>query len=237
MGFVLSFLLVLAILFLVLASVYLIVKEKLSRLARDVFGTSSIVEGFRKQEMELDMTPKSLSSMDSVEIPKILQDFPELNINEIKSMAETGLIKYYKCLDKGKYEEFYNGTKKLKSKIVSEIERLNKLDMQVSEMRIHRSVIHSYKKNHGMCILTVQSAIEYKVKKDNQYRMVQDRVNTELLYVYDDTKSSFSYGVSLNCKNCGAPIRELGVKSCPYCGTGVVTLVSKIWKIDDIKNV
>ncbi len=43
-------------------------------------------------------------------------------------------------------------------------------------------------------------------------------------------------GIALNCPNCGAPIKDLGVKTCSYCGTGVIDLVKKTWILNDIQE-
>ena len=55
-----------------------------------------------------------------------------------------------------------------------------------------------------------------------------------MIYIYDSKDIKDKYGVSLNCKNCGGPIKELGTKTCPYCGTGVVDIMSKTWEINDL---
>ncbi len=217
-----------------IVGIIIYVKNKLSKLSNDVFGTSNIIEGFKKQELELSETPKSVSSMDSVLIPKIKKDFPELDINEIKSLAETSLINYFSCLEKKHVTSTTKISNKLNAKINKEIEAISKSDDKIMNMKIHRTVINSYKNNNGACIITFQSSLEYIKKAKKGEKKIQSRYNTNLIYVYDETKVSDEYGVSLNCKNCGAPIKELGVKSCPYCGTGIVITVSKIWKVDDI---
>lgn len=234
MSIVLILLIVFSVFFVLMVTIYLRVKNKIENFSNSVFGTKNILDGFKKQELELSNTPKSVASMDSVEIPKIQKDFPNLDINEIKSMAQDAVLLYYKSLEKRKAQEIFNGTEKLKHKMQEMVEHCIKENTSYSHIKIHRTVINSYKKSLGMCIIVVQSSLEYILNKDKK---VQDRVNTELIYVYDNSKLSEEYGISLNCKNCGAPIKELGNKYCPYCGTGVVITTSKVWKIDDIKNV
>lgn len=234
MSIILIVLIILAILLIFIAIVSMILKNKLESFSRNVFGTTDFLEGFKKQELELSNTPKSVSSLDSVEIPKIQKDFPNLDINKIKSMAQDTVLLYYKSLENQKVQKIEKGTDRLQNKIQGMVDQCIKDHLHYSNVKIHRTVIHSYKKEKGMCIIVVQSSLEYILNKDKK---VQDRVNTELIYIYDDSKLDEKYGVSLNCKNCGAPIKELGNKYCPYCGTGVVEIPSKVWKIDDIKNV
>lgn len=209
-------------------------KNKLSNISKQVFGTSNIIEGFKNQELELSETPKSVSSMDSVLIPKIKKDFPELEIDSIKSSVDNTLIKYFKSLEKKKIQSIENASDKLTSKILHEIESLNNKQESIHSMKIHRTVINSYKNNKGTCVINFQSSLEYIKESKKVKKKIQTRFNTNMIYVYNEDNVDGEYGVSLNCKNCGAPIKELGVKSCPYCGTGIMITTSKIWKIDDI---
>ncbi len=225
--------LVLVILIFILG-IFFYIKKRLSDLSNQVFGTPNIIDGFKNQELELSETPKSVSSMDSVLIPKIKRDFPELDINEIKSIAENSLLKYFKSLEKGKVQHQDSISNKLNSKIVNDIDNLSKFEESIKSTKIHRTVINSYKNSNGACIITFQSSLEYLKETKKGHKKIQSRYNTDMIYVYDETKVDGEYGVSLNCKNCGAPIKELGVKSCPYCGTGIIIKNSKIWKIDDI---
>lgn len=209
------------------------IKGKLSNLSNEVFGTTNIIEGFKKQELELSETPKSVSSMDSVLIPKILNDFPYLDINEMKSLAENALINYFKSLEDKKVKTIDNISDKLLIKIEKEINNLNELKC-IKNMNIHRTVITSYENKKGSCIITFQSSLEYILKTEKEKKKIQTRYNTSMIYIYDDSQVKDKYGVSLNCKNCGAPIKKLGIKTCPYCGTGIVDYAKKTWKIDDI---
>ena len=213
---------------------YIYLKNKIEDFSQKVFGSSNIIEGFKRQELDLQNIPKSVSSLDSVVIPKILEDFPELDINELKSMVEEAVLLYFKSLDNGEVK-INNGTECLLAKINSEIESLSLSNERYSDVRFHKTVINSYKKSRGVCVITVQSSLEY-IKKGEDIIKVQDRFNTELIYVYDNMQNE-ELGVSLNCKNCGAPIKSLGNKLCPYCGTGVVINLKKAWKIDKIYHI
>lgn len=221
------------ILALFILGLFFYIKGKLSNLSNEVFGTPNIIEGFKKQELELSETPKSVSSMDSVLIPKILNDFPYLDINEMKSMAESALINYFKSLEDKKLKSIDNISDKLLIKIEKEINNLNELK-SIKNMNIHRTVITSYENKKGSCIITFQSSLEYILKTEKETKKIQTRYNTSMIYIYDDSQVKDEYGVSLNCKNCGAPIKKLGIKTCPYCGTGIVDYAKKTWKIDDI---
>ena len=38
------------------------------------------------------------------------------------------------------------------------------------------------------------------------------------------------------CPNCGAPIKNLGAKSCEYCGSAVEVINSRVWSLEHIKE-
>lgn len=211
--------------------VYFFFKKKIENFSQSVFGTKDIMEGFKKQELEYQETPKSVSSMDSALIPKILKDFPHTEVNELKKIAENALIQYFTSLENGKYEKISNASSKLNQNLKSLI---NAKNCNYKNFKIHRTVIHSYDNKKGSCIITFQSSIEYLQVSNNTSKKIQSRYNTELIYIYDETNVKDSYGVSLKCKNCGAPIKNLGEKTCQYCGTGIIEYTSKIWKVNDI---
>ncbi len=222
------------IILLIIIGVYLYIRNKVRNISQQIFNTPNIMEGFKKQELEYQSTPKSLSSLDSVLMPKILKDFPNLNIDEIKKMAENSVMTYYNGLNNKKIKEKYYMSEHFLKLIQEEMVNVENSDISYKNIKIHRTVINAYDNKKGSCIITFQSAVEYyKGKKDKEVR-TQVRVNTEMIYIYDDTKVEDTYGVSLNCHNCGAPIKMLGIKTCPYCGTGIVDYVSKTWKVNNI---
>ncbi len=181
-----------------------------------------------KQEIEYSETPKSLSGLDSVLLPKISNDFPEINISELKSAAEHAILAYYESLNENKVKKIPNTTSKFTLKLEEAIK--NNKDIKYNSVKIHRTVINAYDNKDGICRIILQTGLEYYKKTAEENTKVQDRLNTEFIYVYDETKGN----ISLNCPNCGAPIKKLGIKSCPYCETGLVELFAKTWQIDDI---
>lgn len=225
--------LILIVLFIVIGLI-IGIKNKISHISKQIYGTSNILEGFKKQEEYLAETPKSVSSLNEVILPKIEKDFPNFNFNEMISIAEACLRTYFESLDTNKLKETSNTTPKFNEKVISTIEENLKNNIKYESFKIHRTVIKSYQNKKGICTITFQSAIEYYLIKDGSRKRIQDRYNTDMIYIYDDTDIKEGYGISLNCLNCGAPIKKLGIKSCPYCGTGVVDLISKTWKVNDI---
>ena len=57
-----------------------------------------------------------------------------------------------------------------------------------------------------------------------------------LVYVQDIDKVGADSGLGINCPNCGAPIKNLGMKFCEYCGTGVVEVNERAWKFNSVNE-
>ncbi len=70
------------------------VKRKVRDFSQMAFGTDSLIEGFKKNEVEAQQTPKSLAGMDSVFLPRILKDFPEFNVDVAKNDVRAELRNY-----------------------------------------------------------------------------------------------------------------------------------------------
>ena len=73
-----------------------------------------------------------------------------------------------------------------------------------------------------------------KKQIDSEYKKVQRRLNTEFVYVYENSENEHK-SLSLSCPKCGAPVSNLGNKKCDYCSTGIVDIAKKTWILNDIK--
>ena len=62
----------------------LFVLFKVRQISQEFFGTPNLVEGLKRQEALEDDTPKSVSGMTRVELPRIEKDFPEFHWPEWK---------------------------------------------------------------------------------------------------------------------------------------------------------
>lgn len=74
--------------------VFAIIRNKVKDISQIAFGTEDIIEGFKNNEATEDNTPKSLSGMDSILIPQIKRDFPDFNVEFVKTRAKEELKKY-----------------------------------------------------------------------------------------------------------------------------------------------
>lgn len=212
------------------------------------WGTDSLSEGVEKMQREYATTPKSVSAMTSLYLPKITRDFPEFQYDEMKRRAENTLISYLRALDGQKPELLTDANRQLKDKLQAEIAMWKETGRRetYSEIRIHQTEIASYQKRKGRCIIMFQSAVQFFHRiqgKDGVWNggelPTQTKYNIELVYVQDENlvEDERNHGLGLNCPNCGAPLASLGAKICEYCGTPVVELNLHVWTFGDIRSV
>lgn len=219
--------------------VFLELRKKVREFSKTVFGNPDILQGIKDQKIELANEPKSVAGMDKLILPKLSKDFPNLNISEMKKMAENSILLCLKSIENKKMEKFEHTSERITNWINSRIDDLG-VDESINydSIKFHRTVLNQYLKSDGVCSVVFQTSVEYLYRKnDNDYEKIQDRFNTEFIYIYDDLKlSKNQHGIALNCPNCGAPIKKLGVRVCEYCGTGVIDLVKKTWILNDISQ-
>lgn len=113
--------------------VYLVIRSKVKRFAKQSFGTSDLSYLMRAaQDAAQDESyegPKSLSGGDSIFMPRILRDFPDFNLERAKSLAREEL------------------TKRLSGK---------------PELKIHKIILHDYQRAANEKTIFFQAAVQYK---------------------------------------------------------------------------
>lgn len=224
-------------------------KRAAKRLSREVFGTESLKEGFAQVEEEYVSTPKSVSAMTSLCLPKIKREFPEFQYDEMKVRAENVLTSYLMAVSRSNPGLLTEGSRELKDKLEMHISMLKGRGEKESfeNIFLHRTEIADYKKRNGRCTVTFQTALQYKYSLREEGgrllagepgRLVQTRYNTELVYIQDRSlvEDERDLSLGINCPNCGAPVSGLGGKVCEYCGTPVVELNIYAWTFHDVKE-
>lgn len=236
MDFIMIFILVFLV---IVVLIFLEVRKKIREFSKTVFGNVNMLEGIKEQKLILANEPKSVAGMEKLVLPKLAKDFPNLNISEMKKMAENSILLCLKSIENKELEKFDFTSERVINWINSKIDDLNNNQtVNYDSIKFHKTVLNRYIKEDGMCSIVFQTSLEYLYKKDNRdYEKIQDRFNTEFIYIFDDLKiDKDQHGIALNCPNCGAPIKDLGVKVCSYCGTGVIDLVKKTWILNDISQ-
>lgn len=204
---------------------------------------ATLANNMDAQELEMELTPKSVSSMTSVYLPRIQRDFPEFSYNEFKAKAENMMKSAFNAITTEDISKLVNASSDLTSQINNIItsNKANRFKESFSNIEIHRTEIKNYVKNAGNCVITLQSSVGYvhyveasngEIVRGTKDHKFQTRYDIDLMYVQDATKVAEEGNFTANnCPNCGAPIKGLGYKSCPYCGSGVEEINIRTWAI------
>lgn len=240
---------ILVLLLLVIGSVGVAI-WRVKSAAKKAFGTSDLREGIRQIEQEYAMTPKSVSAMTSLYLPKIKSDFPEFQYDEMKVRAENALTSYLIAIDRMNPGNLKEGNKELRDKLEMRIQMLRGAGRRehYKSIRLHRTEVCDYKKRNGRCIITFQTSIQYyhtitdeegKVLEGRSDMPTQSRYNTDVIYIQDREKveDERDFSLGLNCPNCGAPVSGIGNKVCEYCGTPIIAVNIHAWSFSNIVEV
>lgn len=207
---------------------YLYIRRRIKKIFGDDLGNI-----IRSARLENEERPKSLSSMDSVYLTKLLEDFPEINIDEFKSNSEKYILDYLHAIER---KEVGGLKGKLRSLALSKIDDYKDKNIRYDNIKFHNRVLERYRKENGLAIITIGCSYEYTKIIDGSSKKIQERARLDYIYVteydkVDSTKKSFS----INCPNCGSPYVNYKNKECSYCGTLVHPLVKNLWVLNDIK--
>lgn len=226
------------------------IQRKVRKFSQMAFGTDDIFEGAEQMKKEYSTTPKSVSAMTSLLLPKISADFPSFEYNEMKERAENVLTSYLRAVTEKKMGLLHDVNEELERQLENHINMLsaNGLREHFDMVKIHRTEITSYKKSAGQCIITFQTSLECyhyitegssKITEGSKEYKYQTRFNTDLIYIQnpDLIRDEAEDAWGINCPNCGAPITSLGHKKCEYCGTPVIEINRRAWSFSNIEEV
>lgn len=233
-GLVIILILLIAILY-----VFLYIKGKLKKVSQELFNTTSIngiKDAINKSEVAEMETPKSVSSMESLIVPNLNKDFPDLNINEIRRMVEEAIINCFRAIE-DRSTEGLNCSSNIVSWINSKISDNGDKQVNYDDIKFHQTLLSKYEKKNGVATLYFQTSLEYNEIIEGNRKKIQDRYRVEFIYIIDANQvTSDQKGLGLNCPNCGAPIQTLGEKYCVYCGSGIKEIVKKSWTLNNIEK-
>ncbi|MDE5862995.1 MAG: zinc ribbon domain-containing protein, partial [Lachnospiraceae bacterium] len=240
------------ILIIVLAVIGVLVylRQKTRELSRSLFGTEDITKAAEQMRQDYATTPKSVSAMTSLLLPKIVSDFPDFQYDEMKERANNVLTGYLQAVTAANASLMKDGNTELKQQLADHIQMRSVQDTRehFDGVRIHRTEINQYRKTGGRCIITFQSSLEcthYITDSDQQiidgtkaYKY-QTKYNTDLIYIQDRSlvENELDNALGVNCPNCGAPLTSLGAKTCEYCGTPVIEINIHAWSFSNIEEV
>ena len=237
---------------------YIIIKirMKLRRFEKDA-GIKLRADDFIRDLKSSDITassPASLNGMDSVYVPRINRDYPQLQISAVYPQVETFVKTYLDCIESGNTEALDKLTisPALVDRAGQIIEDMNSQGKQVfyDNIVIHKTVISEYVKEHGMVIIRFQAAVGYKnFVLDSKGKVISGSREKTQETVYEVSYANVINSelarqsgeidvLAIECPNCGAPIRRGSVTVCEFCKTEFHNLTEDVfsWTFTDIKE-
>ncbi|MBR4906758.1 MAG: hypothetical protein IKZ44_07860 [Clostridia bacterium] len=170
--------------------------------------------------------PRSLSSLESVVLPKILKDFPDFNARVFAERVRRDARTYYESGAAGKVLFTDDATETFKEEFEDHLP-----DSVKDGIAVHRVTIAAYDGSGRRKFLTCQAAVGFNDTTDipRERRLV-------LVYIagYADDPDSPIKG--FNCPNCGGPLPAAGARVCVYCGTAFSAPVSLGWMLSEAKE-
>ncbi|MDD7267328.1 MAG: zinc ribbon domain-containing protein [Lachnospiraceae bacterium] len=246
MPFLIVFLIVIAVVAIGIGVAVRRIKARLRSFSQLAFGTDSIMDGLEKQKVLEQTTPKSVSGMTSLALPRINEDFPEFDWPEWRQLCEQELTNFLEALESHNTDRLCHSMPLVIDQAVMQIE--NQQQQSVNEhyddIRIHNTEIRNYQRHQGSCVIKVESAVEYRFSLSGAVQqppqLTQTRYQMELCYIQDIDRMKESrdeLGLSMHCPNCGAPVSDLGAVTCPYCGSAILPINVRSWSLLSIRKV
>lgn len=229
---------------------YFYVRNKVRNVSRELFGTSDITQAAQQMKQEYATTPKSVSAMTSLLLPKIVSDHPDFQYDEMKERANALLVEYLQAVNAGSTEPLRDGTEELTQQLIQQIRSCSSQNQKehFSQIHLHRTEICQYRTTAGRHIITFQTSLECyhyitdasgAVIEGSKDYMYQTRYNTDLIYIQnrDIVTNASDNAAGATCPNCGAPYSSLKSRSCPYCGTPLIEFNIQVWSFNNIEEI
>lgn len=205
------------------------------------------ISNAKNLQMEEYSRDKHVVGMTSLLEPRIVHDFPEFNKDLLFSITEKNLRKIFNCIELRDIsfieddQDMYYVLPHLKEQI--EDMKSNKTEEKFDNIVFNKSAISAYSNDNGRATIKVSTSLSYYYSTNRRDKKVFDNVKkatrytSEFIYVYDETKfEGEQVAIMIHCKNCNAPIRNLGVSYCEYCMAPVERINLKAWKMASYKE-
>lgn len=243
-SFMYGFLGVLLAFIVLILSIYLYIRKTLGKRETDFLMKS--LKDIGKQEKEDYSRIKDIGGMTSLYAPKIREDFPTFSKELFFNKVEYSLRTILTALDQKDpslipIDHDMDLIKGIVANTISD-HIYNNIDIHYKDIIFHKHAITSYEKEKGTAIIKVKSSVGcyYETNEDKRYYpdvRKETRYESTFIYVYDETQfKDYEYFWTMHCPNCGAPIKKIGLRQCAYCGSFLVPINMKSWKIAEYKE-
>ena len=165
--------------------------------------------------------PRSLSSLESVLMERILRDFPDFNAKLFFQRVRRDAKTYYDSGRQGKVLFGPDASETFREAFA------DALPVEVGdEITVHRVSLSGYDGSTRRKMLTCQAAVGFRdtSEQQNERRLV-------LRYVAGYADDPSSEVVGFNCPNCGAALPAAGARVCVFCGTPFTAPVALGWTL------
>lgn len=219
---------------------------KISSITRSLAPLLRMLQLAEGAELKIPETPKSISSVTRLELPRLEKDFPEFHWPEWRQRSQNILQMYLEAVEHQQPSYLKEVGQGLYDEVRLAIEENRERDIKekFDNLKFHATEIARYEREALKCRVLVQMSVEYLHSLKASEKMEADRVKEqhayelEIVYIQDITAvgdGTTGYGVS--CPNCGAPITNLGDKFCTYCGTAVEPINIRVWTPNHLKQI
>lgn len=233
---------------LILAIAYVLIRR---RLRQSVL--FNLIGALRKEMKsgQIDMSlqsPRSLSGLDRVYLPKIEKAFGSFNIEEFRSHAEVLLLSVLESVKNQDISLLYQAGPSYREQISHAIRAMKDAgqSLRVEKAKIHKTVISEFKNKPSASEIVFQSALEArialldrdgKVIKGSLDHVSQLRFDQALIHVinpdlYEKTDQKL---LTANCPNCGAVLNPQN-ETCAYCGSYIDFIPRRVWIFSSLKQ-
>ena len=188
--------------------------------------------------------PYSVPNLTAVYKPKIERDFPEMSYERMESMAKSGMIAILNAVESKKTDSVKDSSLNLQNqlKVIVEDYSRRSEDIHYDNVDIHAVAIESYNSTKTTATAVFQVSLQSLAYRTKNGAVIsgsntvprQNLFSITLMHNQAGASGSKHY-FEVNCPNCGAPIEDMSSRSCPFCGSGLVPVVDKIWQIDSFK--
>lgn len=188
--------------------------------------------------------PYPVPQLTAVYRPKIERDFPEMSYERLESMARNGMIAILNAVESKKTDSVKDSSPNLQNQLKVLVEDYSRRseDIHYDNVDIHAAAIESYNSTKTTATAVFQVSLQSLAYRTKNGAVISGSNTVPRQNLFSITLMHNQAGVSgsghyfeVNCPNCGAPIEDLGSRSCPFCGSGLVPVVDKIWQIDSFK--
>ena len=187
---------------------------------------STVSSIIKKADLEVETTPKSLSSAEPLLMDRIKRDFPEYNPELIRQRVMKDAKTFYESAQAGKCLYADGISDQLRERLPSYLPP----DVAGS-IQVYKVALAAYDDASEDRVLTFQAAASFK---DGAGTVRQRRLILKYLAAWStDTVTGVK---RTNCPNCGAPIPAVGSKVCKYCGTALKVWAGTQWLLTDVKE-